>query len=38
MPKVSSDEAKPYLYPDEDAKLMACTAVPVPMRLCFDIF
>ena len=37
MPKVSSDKAKSYLYPDEDAKLMACTAVPLLMRLCFGM-
>ncbi len=37
MPKVSSEKAKTYLYPDEDAKLMACTDVPLVTRLCYGL-
>jgi excisionase family DNA binding protein len=37
LPKVESNKAKTYLYPDEDAKLMACAAVPVATRLCYGI-
>lgn len=37
LPKVESNKAKSYLYPDEDAKLMACKEVPLVMRLCFGL-
>jgi integrase len=39
MPKIpkSANKAKSYLYPDEDAKLMACTAIPVERRLAYGI-
>jgi integrase len=37
LPKPDSNKAKTYLYPDEDAKLMACKAVPLETRLCFGL-
>jgi excisionase family DNA binding protein len=37
LPKVSSDKAKTYLYPDEDAKLVACADVPLVTRLCYGL-
>lgn len=33
VPKPGDAKAKTYLYPDEEAKLMACTTVPVVERL-----
>ena len=33
----ASDKAKTYLYPDEDARLMACADVPLVTRLCYGI-
>ncbi|HOU94326.1 MAG TPA: tyrosine-type recombinase/integrase, partial [Polyangiaceae bacterium] len=35
MPKVKREKAVTYLYPDEDAKLMACEAVPLALRVFF---
>ena len=35
MPKAGKPPAHAYLYPDEDAKLLTCTAVPIPDRLLF---
>lgn len=37
LPKVEYNKAKTYLYPDEDAQLMACAAVPVVMRVCYGL-
>jgi excisionase family DNA binding protein len=37
VPKAPSDRAKSYLYPDEDARLMACEAVPLQERLFYGI-
>ncbi len=33
LPKPSKDKAKTYVYPDEDVRLMRCTAVPLVERL-----
>jgi hypothetical protein len=33
LPKLKAGKAKPYLYPDEDAALMACTKIPLERRL-----
>jgi integrase len=35
LPKVGPGKAKGYLYPDEDARLMACETVPLPFRLLY---
>jgi len=37
LPKVDSTKSKSYVYPDEDAKLMACRAIPVALRLVYGI-
>ena len=37
LPKLSTGKAKNYLYPDEDAKLMACTKVPLMYRLFYGM-
>lgn len=37
VPKTGDEKAKAYLFPDEDAKLMACVAVPLPERLLYGI-
>jgi len=37
LPKVASNKAKTYLYPDEDARLMGCKGVPLVMRVCYGI-
>lgn len=37
LPKVKDDKAKSYLYPDEDAKLMACVDVPLLYRLYYGV-
>ncbi len=33
MPRIRSDAAKTFLYPDEDAKLLACVDVPIERRI-----
>lgn len=33
LPKLATGKALTYLYPDEDARLLACTAVPLPFRV-----
>jgi integrase len=35
LPKVKSNKARAYLYPDEDAKLLACADVPLVRRLLY---
>jgi integrase len=35
LPKKSDPKAKAYLYPDEDAKLLACVEVPLVYRLLY---
>jgi integrase len=35
LPKVKSGKARTYLYPDEDAKLLACVEVPLVYRVFF---
>ncbi len=35
VPKLGAGKAKTYLYPAEDAKLMACGVVPLPFRLLY---
>lgn len=37
LPKLGPGKAKQYLYPDEDAKLMACTKVPLAERLFYGV-
>lgn len=37
LPKLGAGKAKQYLYPDEDAKLMACTKVPLAERLFYGV-
>jgi integrase len=37
LPKLGGDKAKQYLYPDEDARLMACTAIPIVYRLFYGL-
>jgi integrase len=35
LPKAGKPPAYAYLYPDEDAKLLACKAVPLALRVLF---
>jgi integrase len=35
LPRVKNHRARAYLYPDEDAKLLACTDVPLVRRLLY---
>lgn len=35
VPKARGDKAKSYLYPDEEAKLLSCTAVPLGLRVVY---
>jgi hypothetical protein len=35
LPRVKNNRARAYLYPDEDAKLLACTEVPLVRRLLY---
>src|SRR5207249_4384496 len=37
LPKLGPAKAKPYLYPKEDAALMACTAIPLVRRVVYGI-
>lgn len=37
LPKLGGEKAKPYLYPDEDAVVMACTAIPLERRIAYGI-
>lgn len=37
LPKAGPRKLFPYLYPDEEAQLMACTEVQLPMRLLFGL-
>ena len=37
LPKVGQHKSKSYVYPDEDARLMTCAAVPLVLRLCYGI-
>ncbi len=37
LPKVTQTKALAYLYPDEDAKLLACTSVPLVHRLLYGV-
>jgi len=37
VPKVARQKAKPYLYPDEEAKLLGCEAVPLARRVAYGL-
>lgn len=37
LPKLGPGKAKQYLYPDEDAKLLACESVPIAFRLLYGV-
>ena len=37
LPKVARQKAKPYLYPDEEAKLLGCRAVPLERRVAYGL-
>lgn len=37
LPKLTGGKAKAYLYPDEDARLMACAAVPLVYRVFYGV-
>jgi integrase len=37
LPKLGDPKAKPYLYPDDDAKLMACAEVPLERRIVWGV-
>lgn len=37
LPKLGRGKEAPYLYPDEDAKLMACKAIPLERRLVYGV-
>lgn len=37
MPRMGKAKALSYLYPDEDARLLACPAVPFPERLLYGL-
>lgn len=37
LPKLGPEKAKPYLYPDEDARLLACTSVDVEYRVFYGV-
>ena len=37
VPKLGAGKAKVYLYPAEDAQLMACGAVPLPSRILYGV-
>jgi len=37
LPKLGAGKAKQYLYPDEDAKLLGCTEVPLAERVLYGV-
>src|SRR5437764_1211622 len=37
LPKLGAGKALPYLYPDEDRKLLGCTAVPLCWRILYGV-
>jgi len=37
LPRLRGEKALEYLYPDEDAKLLACTDIPLPFRMMYGV-